>query len=346
MRNLWVSRWSRLAALAAVALVATSCGPGERATTGTAGDGAKPAPGKTVRIGIITNAVAPFWKPREVGMNRAAERLGCEAHWYGPQGGDSMVQRQLIENAIAQRVDGISVSPTDPKAIQSVLRKAIDKGILVITMDSDFPESGRLVYIGTNNIRAGEEAGRAAMKALPKGSKIIAFVGYMTSPNAQERLEGFERATKGWIEVIHVLQDQNDAGKAVTNAEDALQAHPEVDGMLGLWSYNGPAIATAVERAGKLGKVKIICFDAEPVTLTKLEEKKIDATIVQKPYLFGYLSVMTIYNMATCGVDETLAVMPKTPDGDTIVDTGVETVTPANVKAFRERLRKMGVASS
>jgi len=346
MRNLWVSRWSRLAALAAVALVATSCGPGERATTGTAGDGAKPAPGKTVRIAIITNAVAPFWKPMEVGMNRAAERLGCEAHWYGPQGGDSMAQRQLIENAIAQKVDGISVSPTDPRAIKSVLQEAIDKGILVITMDSDFPESGRLVYIGTNNRRAGEEAGRAAMEVLPRGSKMIAFVGYMTSPNAQERLDGFKRATKGWIEVLDVLQDQNDAGKAVTNAEDALQAHPEVNGMLGLWSYNGPAIATAVERAGKLGKVKIICFDAEPVTLTKLEEKKIDATIVQKPYLFGYLSVMTIYNMATCGVDETLAVMPKTAAGDTIVDTGVETVTPANVKPFRERLRKMGVSSS
>lgn len=347
MCNPRIDRWSRLAALAAVALVTASCAGGERAGTGAPGTtSGKPAARKTVRIAIITNAVAPFWNPMEVGMKRAAERLGCEAQWRGPEGGRSIEQRALIEDAIARNVDGISVSPTDPKAIESVLRKAIDRGILVVTMDSDFPESGRLAYIGTNNVRAGEEAGRQAMKVLPKGSKVIPFVGYMSSPNAQERLAGFKRATKGWIEVLDVQQDQNDATKALSNAQDALQAHPDVDGLLGLWSYNGPAIANAVEKAGKVGKVKIICFDAEPETLRRLENGQIDVTIVQKPYLFGYLSVQTLYNMATCGVDETRAMMPKTPDGDTIVDTGVEAVTPATVKQFQERLREMGVSSS
>ena len=346
MRNPSMSRWLRLAALAAAALTAMSCGKGEEAMTGANRDQVSPAPGKRVRIAIITNAVAPFWNPMEVGMKRAAERLGCDANWRGPEGGDSMKQRQLIEDAIARNVDGISISPTDPKAIESVLRKAIERGILVITMDSDFPESGRLAYIGTNNVRAGEEAGRQAMKVLPKGSKVIPFVGYMSSPNAQERLAGFKRATKDWIEVLDVQQDQNDATKALTNAQDALQAHPDIDGLLGLWSYNGPAIANAVEKAGKIGKVKIVCFDAEPETLRRLENKQIDVTIVQKPYLFGYLSVQTLYNMATCGVDETRAMMPKTPDDDTIVDTGVEAVTPANVKEFQQRLREMGVSSS
>jgi ribose transport system substrate-binding protein len=343
MRTLLMNYWLRLAVVGAAALAVASC-QGRRA--GETASPHTPPPRKQVRIAIITNAVAPFWRPMVVGMTRAADELGCEANWYGPEGGDSMKQRELIENAISQKVDGISISPTDPKAIKSVLQKAMDKGILVITMDSDFPESGRLAYIGTNNVRAGEEAGRAAKKVLPQGSKMIAFVGYMSSPNAQERLAGFKRATQGWIDVIDVQQDENDANKAVTNAEDALQAHPEVAGLLGLWSYNGPAIVTAVERAGKLGKIKIICFDAEPATLTNLKARKVDATVVQKPYLFGYLSVMTLYNMTVCGVDETRAMMPKTADGDTIVDTGVQVVTPDNVNEFEEGLRKMGVRSS
>jgi ribose transport system substrate-binding protein len=297
---------------------------------------------RPVRIAIVTNAVAPFWNPMKIGMERASKKLGCEAGWYGPEHGIVSEQRRILEDCAAQRFDAVSVSPIDAKAIGPVINDMVNKGIIVITMDSDAPATARKAYIGTNNFKAGREAGRQAKKVMPKGTRLIAFVGILGAMNAQERLAGFRQVTRGWIQVVDVMEDQTDKTRARKNVEDAIQAHPEVAGFLGLWSYNGPAIAAAVTEAGKRRTIKIVCFDAEPVTLQALERGEIDATIVQKPYMFGYLSVMVSYNMARMGVEETQAILP--PDG--IVDTGVEVVTPATVDEYKRELEKLGIKSS
>jgi len=303
-------------------------------------------PAKQVRIGIVTNAVAPFWNPMVKGMERAAAALGCEASWRGPAKAQVSEQRRLLEDYVSQGVDGIAVSPIDSRAIAPVIDEIQKKGILVLTMDSDIPESTRRAYIGTNNYKAGLAAGEAALKVLgdkAKGAEVVAFVGTLSAENARERLRGFKEATaKAGLGVVDVKQDQTDKAKARKNAEDAIQAYPKAAAFLGLWSYNGPAIAEAVKAAGKRPGMKVICFDAEPQTLQHLQAGEVDATVVQKPYLFGYLSVMLLYNMKVCGVDETKAALP--PNG--IVDTGVEVITPATVKQYQEGLKKLGIESS
>lgn len=266
---------------------------------------------KKIKIAIITNAIAPFWNPMIVGMERAAKEFDVEANWKGPQNAQVAEQKKLIEEAVAQGVDGISISPIDSKAIGPVLDEISKKGIIVITMDSDAPDSARKVYIGTKNYNAGIEAGKQALEIMKgKKGKVIAFVGRMEAQNAQERLQGFKDATKDALEVVTVLEDQTDKTKARRNVEDAIQAHPEVNMFLGLWSYNGPAIAAAVKEAKKHDKIKVLCFDAEPITLQYLKSDDIDATIVQKPYQFGYLSVKILHDMVTLGVDSTLAGLP------------------------------------
>jgi ribose transport system substrate-binding protein len=297
---------------------------------------------RNVRIAIVTNAVSAFWNPMIVGMERASGKLGCEARWFGPDHGMVSEQRRLLEDCTAQRFDGVAVSPIDAKAIGPVINDMVDKGIIVITMDSDAPDTERLAYIGTDNFKAGREAGRQAKKIMPRGTKLIAFVGVLGAMNAQQRLKGFEQETEGWIRVADVMEDQTDKTRARKNVEDAMQAHPDVTGFLGLWSYNGPAIAAAVTEAGRRDSIKIVCFDAEPVTLQALERGEIDATIVQKPYMFGYLSVMVLHDMAALGVDETLAALP----ADRIIDTGVQVVTPRTVDEYRRGLEKLGIKSS
>ncbi len=308
---------------------------------------AKPEPTvKTVRIGIVTNAVAPFWDPMEKGMEDAAAKLpGCEATWQGPQTSRVAEQLRLIENYVARGVDGLAISPLEAKAIAPKINELIDNGINVICIDSDIPDCKRLAYIGTNNIKAGEAIGRELVKILNgRPAKVVAFVGTMSAQNARERLEGFKRATRDHnIEVVDVKQDNTDKGKARRNVEDTLQAMPDVNVLLGLWSYNLPAIAAAVKEAGKRDKIVVVGFDAEPATLEGLQKGDIDATVVQKPYYFGYLSVMVLYNMARCGVEAVQMVLPQP---DHVVDTGVVIVTPDNVKQFIEYLHSLGVESS
>ena len=301
------------------------------------------AQAKKIRLAIVVNSLAPFWQPMTVGMNRAASDLGVEVQWAGPATAQNTEQLRLLEQFAAQGVQGIAVSPLDEQAITPAINDLMKRGIKVICMDNDCAKSDRLAYIGTLNYAAGKVAGEAAMKLLPNGGKFVAFVGSLDSPNAHERLQGFIDATKDHgIEVIETRQDQSDKNRARRNVEDAIQAFPEINGLLGLWSYNGPAIAQAVKSAQKKDAIKVVCFDAEPQTLQHLERKEIDATIVQKPYYFGYLSVLLLHNIITSGEDNALRLLPQ----DRLVDTGVEIITPDNVKAYYEQLVKLGIKSS
>ncbi len=299
-----------------------------------------------ILIKIITNGISPFWDPMGVGMETAMKEVGCKAEWSGPQNSTIQDQKRMVEDAIAKGADGIALSCIEAKASEQIIQMILDKGIPVITFDSDSPGSSRLCYIGTNNVNAGKAAGDAACKLLPSGGKFVGFVGNISAQNARERRDGFVEAAKArGIELIDVIDDNKDSSRARRNVEDTMTKQGSaIHGLLGLFSYNGPAISQAVSNAGKRADYKIVVFDAEPVTLSELEKGNIDATVVQKPYDFGYLSTKLLYYINRKGWAEAKKEM-KIPD-DGIYDTGVEVITPETVKAYREGLAKLGVKSS
>ncbi|MCC2670870.1 MAG: monosaccharide transporter substrate-binding protein family, partial [Armatimonadetes bacterium] len=186
-----------------------------------------------------------------------------------------------------------------------------------------------------------------AVKLLPNGGKFVGFVGNISAANARERRDGFVEAIKGHnIELIDVIDDNKDSARARKNVEDAITKHGDsIQGFLGLFSYNGPQIVNAVlSQKGLRDKYKIVAFDAEPVTLKELEKGNIDATVVQKPYDFGYLSTKLLYLINKKGFSAAKEEMKIPADG--IIDTGVEVVTPATVKDYIQRLEKIGIKSS
>lgn len=336
-----------IVALAALVLMTAGCGKKEQASApSTTGDQ------KKVRIVLITNGNSPFWDPMEVGMRKAAEDLGCEAISRRPTTDSPALQRQIIEEYQAQKVDGIGISVIESDTIGPVIDELMNSGIKVITFDSDAANSKRIAYIGTNNFEAGKAAGEAAKKLLPEGGKVFGFVGNQNAPNARERIAGFKEATKGTnIVLVDVFDDNKDPAKARANVENVLQAHKDVKMLLGLFSYDGPQIAAAVKEAGVRDKVKILCFDAEPETINHLKRGEIDATVVQKPYEFGYRSVQLLYKIITLGdVDKALKEFEaesgyKVAPGN-VIDTGVEIITPQNINDYLKRLEDLGIKSS
>lgn len=91
--------------------------------------------------------------------------------------------------------------------------------------------------------------------------------------------------------VVDIRTDKGDHSRALQNAEDALSAHPDLVGMIGLWEYNPPQILTAVKSRKLEGKVKIVGFDENAETLRAISNGEIVGTIVQDPYQFGFRSV-------------------------------------------------------
>lgn len=247
------------------------------------------APG-AVQIAFVTNNTSDYWSIARGGVNDAAKELGSayDVQFIMPADGTAATQKQQVDDLITKGVKAIAISPVDP-VNETPWINQISQKAAVITQDSDAPASKRLCYLGTDNHAAGLLEGKLIKQALPQGGKIMLFVGSKDAQNAKDRIQGIEDVIKGSsIQVLDIRTDNTDHALAKSNAADALVAHPDLAMLVGIWSYNGPAIVSAMQDAHKKGKVKVICFDQEEGTLEGIRQGIVTATVVQNPYQFGY----------------------------------------------------------
>jgi ribose transport system substrate-binding protein len=126
----------------------------------------------------------------------------------------------------------------------------------------------------------------------------MGFVGLLGADNAKERIAGFKKAIEGHnITLVDVRGDDVDFARARSNVDDVLVAHPEINCMVGFYSYNPPKIYEALKAAGKLGQITVAAFDGDPVTLGAVKEGSFAGTVVQQPYEWGYrgMKLMAAY---------------------------------------------------
>lgn len=257
-------------------------------TASTTTPAAAPAGGQ---IAFVTNNTSDYWLSAKAGFEKAKAELNipdADATFIMPADGTAATQKQEVNDAIAKGVNAIAISPVDP-ANETPWINQISTTASVITQDSDASQSKRLCYLGTDNHAAGLIAGGLLKQALPNGGKVMVFVGNKDAQNAHDRYQGILDAIKGTnIQILDVRTDQTDRALAKSNAADALVANPDLAAEVGLWSYNGPAILSAVQAANKVGKIKIVCFDGEAGTLAGVKSGAIFGTVVQQPFEFGY----------------------------------------------------------
>lgn len=288
-----------------------------------------------LKLAFVTNNTSEFWNIARKGIQKAEAELGIQVDVKMPNPAKVNEQRRILEDLESQGYHGVAISVLHPTSMNRQLNHLASK-MNLITHDSDAPQSNRLVYIGTNNFQAGELLGEEVVKILPQGGKMAVFVGTFSADNARQRLDGLLKAiadagVKVTIEARK--EDNKDSNQARRNVEDVLNAHPGLDLMVGLWAYNGPAIAAALKAAGKARKIRVVCFDEEEPTLQAIKDGVITCTIVQKPYEFGYLSSKLLKRLCTEGE----AALPE----DELHDTGVTVIDAENVEEFWAQLRHL-----
>ncbi|MDH7482217.1 MAG: sugar-binding protein [Armatimonadota bacterium] len=312
-----MKRFAFVLAALLIALTIVSCG---RKTSG------------KVKVAFVSNTVSPFWRIAKAGVNAGERDFNVECDFRMPAQGNATEQKQILEDLLVKGVTGIAISPINPANQTDILNQVAESANL-ITMDSDAPESKRICYVGTNNYQAGRTAGKEIKKALPNGGKVVLFVGTLDALNARERRQGIIDEVKGSkVQIIDTLTDNADHVKAKQNVENTIVKHPDVAGLMGLWSYNGPAIAEAVKAAGKVGKIKVVVFDEEDGTLQGIKDGVIFSTIVQNPYQFGYQSMRILAALAR-GED------PKIPKNK-VIYLPERVINKTNVDAFWKELKK------
>ena len=250
------------------------------------------AAGTKHKLAFVTNNPSEFWTIARKGTEKAAKEIpDIQVEFRIPAGGTAAEQQSIIDDLLANGFKGIAISPVDPKNQTGMLNRVASQAV-VVTQDSDAPDSNRMCYIGTDNVAAGRQAGQLLKEALPQGGKIMVFVGVLDAANAQQRFQGLKEAIAGSnITIIDVRTDNTDRVRAKSNASDTIVNNADIAGMVGLWSYNGPAILSAVREANKVDKIKIVAFDEEDETLNGVKDGAIYATVVQQPFEFGYQSM-------------------------------------------------------
>ncbi len=310
------------AALTCFGAVAHAQAPHSKATTA-----------KKTRLAFVTNNPSDYWTICRKGTEAAAKDLGTvEVEFVMPADGTAVMQKQDVDDLLAKGVQGIAVSPVDPANETPYLNGVAAKTNL-ITADSDAGASRRLCYVGTDNHAAGVMAGHLIKKALPHGGQIMLFVGITRARNAHDRMAGIEDALRGSnVTILGVRTDDTDHARAKQNVTDTLAQYPHIAALVGLWSYNGPAIYSAVWQKGKTGKVRIIAFDEENDTLNGIRDGAIYGTITQQPYRFGYESVKMLAALAR-GHKSVI------PAGRRLIIPTLA-ITRGNLEAYQARHRK------
>ncbi|MFO0951813.1 MAG: substrate-binding domain-containing protein [Isosphaeraceae bacterium] len=306
---------------------------------------------------FITNGNSDWWNAVEKGMQDGGKEFGANVEMRRNDGSPEG-QIRLLEDALSlPDVSGVALSVLEAQSpgIADKMRELQKAGKVVIAIDSDGQTDARRAYIGTNNRKAGEAAGKVAATLRPQGGKTAVFVGVAAAANAIERREGFFAGAGSKFTQLELLEDANDTNRAQLNVQTAITKYSDLEVLLGLWSYNAPRIAEEVGKSPEVRKkVTVVTFDLDEQAIGHIEKGNIDATVVQNPYEMGYQGVKLLKALLS---DDKATLSQMLPGGNTIIDTGVRIVVPTrespvkgenviDVKAMKEWLASKGLKCS
>jgi ribose transport system substrate-binding protein len=306
--------------------------------------------GQKMRFALVPKSIGhPYWEGVRKGMEEAAAALGVDAVFQGPPEASIEEQLKVIENLMAQGYDGIGISPNDPDAVKEVTKRAMAKGVAIVTFDSDAPESERLVYIGTDNREGGRVGAKAMIKILgakkagetPEKLLVQVIGGKPGAWNLKERMDGFAEGVQGTnIVLADVQYNQESPDAALQVAESVLNAHPDLRGFFGSNAFGGPGAALAIKNAVKRGKIRkdqvhVVAFDTTEDILDFVDEGVIDCTLAQNTRQMGKVSIEKLVEFAK--QYRKAKDFGRPAKGKDVIDTGVTVVWPEDVAKYRTK---------
>lgn len=252
-----------------------------------------------IRVTVIvkaTEATYEFWRVLTDGAMHAAEEFNVEVDIWGPpteQGVDEQVA--LLEKAIAEKPDAIVLAATDYNRLVPAAEKAERKGIKLVIVDSGIASDSPLSVVATDNYKAGQETGRALLRHIEVPAKIALFNFVKNAGSLLERERGVRSVLENTpgLEVLETYYADGSEETAYSMAKRALQEHPDVGGIVGLNEPTAVGAGRAIKDLNLQGKVKLIGFDSSISEIKLLEEGVMQATVIQRPFQMGYLSLKT-----------------------------------------------------
>jgi ribose transport system substrate-binding protein len=294
---------------------------------------------------VATNIKLPYWQTVVSGLNRAATEMKVKSELDGPDTYDPQGERNEFHRAVAEKPSGIMVSAADAKVLGPDIDTALSQGIPVITVDSDAPNSKRLLFVGTDNFNAGSVGGHLVAKLLT-GKGSVAIFTIPLQANLNERLQGYQSAFQAHpgIKVSQIVDMKGDAPTAFDNARQILESKNKVDAIVCLEAIACPEVGEVVNRANMTGKIIIVAMDTDQRTLDWIQKGVISATIAQKPFTMGYYGCKVLDDLhhhkpnpltANWG-QNSFSPIP------TFIDTGTSMLDKASLDTYKQQQQSAG----
>jgi ribose transport system substrate-binding protein len=288
---------------------------------------------------VATNIKVPYWQTALAGLSKAAtEMKGIRTELVGPDNFDPKAQHEEFQHTLTKKPAGILVSVSDPKVLQPDIDAAIAQGIPVITMDSDAEGSKRLLFIGTDNYKAGEMGGEVLVKALGNKGNVAVYT-MPEQANLHQRMHGYTDvlASHPGIKIVETIDIKGDPRIAFDTTMDMVnkKAIDKIDAFVCLEAVACPEIADVLDREKVKGKT-VIAMDADDRTLQSIQKGGITATIGQKPFTMAFYGVQmldALYHNKPQTLDKNWA-QDSFSTLPTFVDTGVTLIDKTNVDAY------------
>ncbi|WP_127532844.1 substrate-binding domain-containing protein [Paenibacillus kobensis] len=271
---------------------------------------------------IAQEADNPFWQEVKRGAGDAAKQLGMTLEYTGPGRIDASEQARLLAKAIAAKSDAVIIQGLNDTAYRALIDDAVSRGIGVITVDADEPDSQREAYVGTDNRKAGQQMGTLIAEETGGAGQVGVLIG-SSSINQQLRLAGLRDVTDRYprLQIVDIRTTGNSRLRAVEQTTDMLSSHPGLDAIVGFSALDGPGMAEAVRRAeqtkpetpadAKHGNtlrspdIVLYAFDDLPGTREAIEQCTIRGTIVQQPYEMGFQAVLQLQQHGSAATSAT-----------------------------------------
>jgi ribose transport system substrate-binding protein len=255
----------------------------------------------------------------------------------GPENYDAKAEYEAFQKAVQQKPSGILLWAVDPTLMTPGIRAAQAQGIPVVTINADAPESGRSLFVGTDNYRAGGLTGRLTIDLL-KGQGDVVVFETSAPANAKRRLDGFRDAIlgHGGIKIRQVVDFIGDPTAVFDNAKQVLDSKSTVSAFVCISATAGPEVGEVVNQEHLAGKVAVIAMDADPRTLDLIQKGAVSAAVAQKPFTMGYFGLKVLdqlHHHPPNPLNADWALNPFSPI-PAFVDTGTFVIDKNNVAAI------------
>jgi ribose transport system substrate-binding protein len=286
-----------------------------------------------LRFAFIPKALhIPVFTYARKGAERKAKELGnVEILWNAPTQNDQVKQKEILETFIAQKVDGIAISCLNGDYLTPTINEAVDKGIPVITWDSDAPKSKRVAFYGVNDFETGVIMGKEVVRLLGEEGGEIAILTTLGADNLAQRLEGAMSVIRQapQIKIYETFDVEDQATKSKEKIETTMAAKPNLRAWLSVGGW--PGFSRNILDPIDPNKTFVISFDTIPPAPEIIKEGKIQLALGQKYFGWGSEPCQLLYD---------IVVHNKRP-ANPIIDSGVDIVTPANVDEYVAKWKKM-----